>query len=224
MVKQFLRKLIYKAGYELRKIPITDDAVDYNSRQNIDKFYLDKNETAYYIKHQVKEIVANNMAILKAQRIELNNKSVLDVGCGTGHFLKEIKNVFPGATLMATEYADAPMQLTRKLLPETECQILDIENEVLNRKFSLVCCSHVIEHLSYPDKAVRHLFEMTEIGGALFLAVPDGRIDDFPGHIHYWGKSSWRLFLQNTLPDTNIETGVMQDGISLYAWIKKGII
>ncbi len=70
----------------------------------------------------------------------------------------------------------------------------------------------VLEHLLYPDRALRHLMDMVAPEGTLMLAVPNGRYDHFAGHINFWSPESWRVFLEVNSPGWQIETGVTGNG------------
>lgn len=93
----------------------------------------------------------------------------------------------------------------------------------LPKKFDLILSQQVLEHLIEPEDALRNLAAMLQPRGVILIAVPDGRLDDFAGHIHFWSKDSLPLFLQKTLPGYIVRTGSLQDGVSLYGVLSRRI-
>lgn len=221
-MKKLLRKILNKFGYDIIRFVHIEDPILYNTAIETDKFYENKELTDYYVKFQVGPIVQNNLKVLADKKIDLNGKTVLDVSCGTGHFLKAIKEKFPTAQIFGTENSPKAKNLTQELLQGITVEDLEIENNFLPFQYYMVCCMHVVEHLTDARKSLKNLMEMVQPGGILFLAVPDGRVDNFPGHVHFWGKTGWRLLLHEVFPEHKIETGHMDDKLALYGIIYKG--
>ena len=76
-------------------------------------------------------------------------------------------------------------------MPDSEFKTLDIELETWpNKRFDLVICSEVIEHIIHWEMAVKHLTEMSK--NYILITVPSGKIrktDLMVGHYrHYQGK------------------------------------
>lgn len=99
--------------------------------------------------------------------------------------------------------------------------MLDIEKQYLPKQYDMVCCMHVVEHLANAKQALKNLMAMVKPEGILFLAVPDGRVDNFPGHVHFWGKTSWKLLLEEVFENHYIQTGHMDDKLALYGIISR---
>ena len=213
--------MIGRLGYEFWKQDRISDPIAYNSVKGADDFYSNSAFVKAYIKNEVVKIVENNLYALEQNGIELNNRSVLDAGFGTGHFLKTVLQRYPSARVEGTEVSGVAIKAAKQLLPHVNLNFLNIENDHLKRIFDIVCCSHVLEHLQFPEKALENLMAMVNRGGILFIAVPDGRLDHFGGHIHYWGVASLPLMLQKTFPQYKVVTGSTLDGLNLYAIIYK---
>jgi 2-polyprenyl-3-methyl-5-hydroxy-6-metoxy-1,4-benzoquinol methylase len=99
---------------------------------------------------------------------------VLDIGCGNGAnagILKAQGATVDGITISPTELEEAKVYCDRVALYDLEN---GLPEEFSNRHaYDLVICSHVLEHLRYPEKllgAVRHIIKPN---GYLLIALPN---------------------------------------------------
>ena len=121
----------------------------------------------------------------------LSFKDVLDAGCGTGILLQQISEAFPGTHLTGSEYASHGLEFAKQRLPDAEFHVLDLSLKVLPRKFDLVTCIDVLEHIPDDRAALKNLREMT--GDHLILSVPLGKLFqaevDRMGHVHGYTRA-----------------------------------
>ena len=47
-----------------------------------------------------------------------------------------------------------------------------------------------------PGPALRLLVTLKADGGRIVITVPDGAIDDFAGHVHFWSQDALRALLE----------------------------
>jgi SAM-dependent methyltransferase len=96
--------------------------------------------------------------------------SMLDVGCGWGHFLKHAKRDF--SEVVGVELSNNQSQWARETLgiPVERINILE---ERLDRKFSVICLFEVIEHVTNPRGVIEWCFAHLEPGGQLALSTPN---------------------------------------------------
>lgn len=108
----------------------------------------------------------NEASILRMlESIPKEAKRLLDVGCGRGYFLSRVKEARPDLELVGCDVVD-------KLAYEgmTLC-VGNIENLPFeDRSFDVVTCSHTLEHIIHPARAVSELKRVTRRD--LFVAVP----------------------------------------------------
>jgi len=121
----------------------------------------------------------------------LQPSSVLDVGCGTGVLLQELKEVFPTARFAGVDFAHETMAANAGEMPWCRFDVLDIARASLPERFDLVVCSEVLEHVKDDDAGLANLAAMT--GKHLMITVPTGPI--FPlersfGHLRHYELSS----------------------------------
>ena len=76
--------------------------------------------------------------------------------------------------------------------------LYDIENK---ENFDLIFCTEVLEHLLYPERVLRNIYNLLNDQGVLFITVPNGRFDSYRGHINFWSKESFAIFLHSALSE-----------------------
>jgi SAM-dependent methyltransferase len=122
-------------------------------------------------------------------------KSVFEVGCGTGAFLKILK--IDGHDASGTE-------LNQQAAAQARHAGLDVSVQPLgtvSKKFDAVCCFQVLEHVVDPASLIRGMAELTKSGGKIVFAVPnsDGFVNlgyDLlqypPHHMSWWTAGNFR--------------------------------
>jgi SAM-dependent methyltransferase len=114
----------------------------------------------------------------------LDVTSTLDVGCGQGSLLTELKMEFPHLEPFGIDISTAAVELARRRVPDGEFWVMDIERDAPNKKCDLVICSEVLEHIPNDNIALRNLKGMT--GKYLVISTPQGRMRNFEkqvGHV-----------------------------------------
>lgn len=104
-------------------------------------------------------------------------KSVLEGGCGLGHFTAALAARKPGS-LVALDIAPKLVEAVAKAVPAADCRvgdILDLRSALGDATFDLVFSSEVIEHTPDPEHAVKELCARVAPGGLLVLSCPNRR-------------------------------------------------
>jgi 2-polyprenyl-3-methyl-5-hydroxy-6-metoxy-1,4-benzoquinol methylase len=116
----------------------------------------------------------------------LQFNSVLDAGCGAGTLLEDISDHYPHVQLNGAEFAESGVELARKRNPDAHIYHLDLEKQALKKKFDLVTCIDVLEHIPDDRQAISNLRKMTN--KYLLLVVPTGPLFEQErvnvGHVH----------------------------------------
>jgi SAM-dependent methyltransferase len=111
-------------------------------------------------------------------------KTVLDVGCGQGSLLEELRVQFPHIQPTGMDLSIKAIDLARRRVPEGTFHVGDLIEHPLEETFDLVICSEVLEHLPDDLTAIRNLARMA--GKYLVVSAPQGymrRFETAVGHV-----------------------------------------
>jgi|GEM_PF-537559 len=103
------------------------------------------------------------------QLFSSNPRSVLEVGCGTGSFLRLMKGcgwkvlgLEPDATYASVAAERYKIRIENRLIEEWNP----------DKKFDLICSFHVIEHVEDPNSFLGRIHQLLNDDGYLFLECP----------------------------------------------------
>lgn len=155
----------------------------------LDKYY----QSEEYISHQNKANTIVNWVYSLARRYTLQWKykitssyvpsgSALDIGCGTGHFLKTLQN--KGWSISGVEPDATARNYARTILSEKH--ISSTLDEIQGARFDIITMWHVLEHVSELHKYMQKLKVLLNKKGKLFVAVPNHRSLDAKIYDTYW--------------------------------------
>lgn len=111
----------------------------------------------------------------------LRFQSVLDVGCGQGSPLEEVARRRPGVELAGVDFSPRAVELARLRMPQATFSVLDLTKESLDKKFDLIICTDVLEHIPDDLAALRHMREMC--GRWCLISTIQGRMRDYEVHV-----------------------------------------
>jgi len=179
-----------------------NDENTYNQIWQSDHFvnsYLDKQRTSFY------EYVIKTLSV---RLVFTAKKDVIDVGCGTGDFLRILGDSYPDLIMSGLDYSSASIERCKNAMPNSKFYIGNIfDLSGIQDTFDVVFCMGVIEHIEFPEKAVENLKHITKKDGLIIITIPNGEIDNWIGHINFWSRLEFSSFLSNanlTLIDSSI--------------------
>lgn len=112
------------------------------------------------------------------ERFDLNylNKYVLDVGCGDGRVSVELARKY-GCQVLGLDYAEKRVAKAVVRSKKLKCffmvkNIHDFLKVFQPKKFDLICCFEVLEHLEEPRKVLDKLRHLVAEGGHIIGSVP----------------------------------------------------
>jgi len=226
IIKRFLANFgleIYKIGDTRNKWEnMPDDfALTINSPLAINEWYsINKHIDDYLSKDRI--IFYNELISLTAkQGIIFKNTAILDAGCGSGALLNELNKRYPGRELTVVDLSQTAIKYARKNMPDILFEVKNIFKITAEKKYDIIFCAEVLEHLLNPALALKKLSSLISNDGVLILTVPDGRKDTYIGHINFWSPENWPSFLNSQLPNYKIRTLIMENNNTNLAFIAK---
>tara|TARA_Y100000816_G_C26099292_1_gene582302 strand:- start:282 stop:1034 length:753 start_codon:yes stop_codon:yes gene_type:complete len=117
-------------------------------------------------KKEKKNFIDNNKSLIKLTK-SINFKSICDVGCGPGFLL----SVFKRKKSFGIENDKIGIKFASKFGKIFDFDLND--NFKINKKFDIVICNHVIEHVRKPEKLIKNLKKIMKPNGYLIIGTPD---------------------------------------------------
>jgi len=141
-----------------------------------------------------------------------NNAKAIEVGCGVGFSTQRIRNLLPeNVSLEASEYVAAMLPMARENNPGitvTEESVYETKHD--DDTFDVIFLLEVMEHLDYPEEALKELSRILKPDGYLVIGVPREPIwcalnmarlkylksfGNTPGHLNHWSTIMLKRFV-----------------------------
>jgi 2-polyprenyl-3-methyl-5-hydroxy-6-metoxy-1,4-benzoquinol methylase len=160
-------------------VPVPENLAAYYKSEN----YISHTDSKKSILDKVYQAVKNITLKRKVHLInsfDTSSKNILDVGAGTGDFLKVCKdnswNVF------GTE----PSLDARNIAKKKDVVLQEDLTEFKNQKFDVITLWHVLEHVENLQEYVTMLHHLLSENGRLLIAVPNFKSDDAQFYKEHW--------------------------------------
>jgi len=106
---------------------------------------------------------------------DIKFKSLFDIGCGDGRFLREVNNRYSNKRLMGVDYSMRAVNMAKALNPEIQYKCLNIcEYDKSIGLYDVVTLVEVLEHIPVNelDEFVAYISKYLKSDGRLILTVP----------------------------------------------------
>lgn len=155
----------------------------------VDTFYDKLWKDEWYGSHNYDPTSASiKRILLKVIEKNCTGKSLIDVGCGEGRLLDLIRKNFDLDDISGADFSKEALNLAEKKgLDVFNADLTDI-NTFPPKKWDLVICSEVLEHIDDDILALQNLRKLMNENSKLIITVPYSmkywsRSDKFAGHV-----------------------------------------
>lgn len=188
---------ISKESFELKYNSELDMFNTFPKPENIDlpKYYKSEN----YISHtdSTKSVMDKIYQLVKtftiSSKVKLissysnSNPKLLDIGCGTGEFLKSAFT--KGWEVTGVEPNDKASELALLKLDQNKNIFTSIDELITNipsKKFNVITLWHVLEHIPDYNETIVKIKSLLEPDGILIVAVPNFNSYDAKHYKEFW--------------------------------------
>jgi len=161
------------------------------------KNYDEKWEVWEGDKHKYGPAHRHKNRILKKLINIIEPKSILDVGCGNGSFLSDLKEKNNNYIVYGADISKKALDIAKRNV-DAKLYQLDVERERLDVKVDLIICADVLEHCEDDYKTLENLHDMCDY---LLITVPAGkmdRLDYASGHLRRYSRGDIKMKLEKT--------------------------
>ncbi len=180
--------LVTQESFQLQYDSKLDMLITKPEPEDLEKYYDPNN----YISHSdsgngllekiyqtVKRYTLNKKVKL-INKYTIEEKKLLDIGCGTGEFLFNAKN---------KNWKTVGVELNenaRKKATDKNLEIYKSLDAINNQKFDVITLWHVLEHLPDLDKQIIKIKSLLNKNGTLIIAVPNYKSYDAQYYKEFW--------------------------------------
>ena len=109
--------------------------------------------------------------------------SVVDLGCGGGQLLDEVRHVMPGVRLVGVDLSEPQLALNRQRMPDTRWIGANMDQPMKwadedRERYDAVTAVEVIEHVDHPDVFLKNARALLAPGGFVVLSTQSGRVGE----------------------------------------------
>jgi len=136
--------------------------------------------------------------------MNLRIKNVADVGCGSGQLIKKISRNIQGLNLTGFDVSQKIIEINKNNYKSSDFYCLNLNDDVIiDRKFDLVICCEVIEHLRNWEKSIETLSKLAFSGGYVLITTQSGKI-----YKHHKALNHLRHFKKEEIEDKLTKNGM----------------
>ena len=147
--------------------------------------------------------------------------SITEVGCGEGYLINEIYSIVPHLTIKACDFSEDIIRFAKGKFPLLDFYVKSIYHIGEEDSADLILCCEVLEHLEFPEKALKIISSVTRKYCLLsvpheplwrFLNMARGKyilnFGNTPGHIQHWTPHQF-IHLINTFMEIVLVKSVL---------------
>lgn len=177
--KEVYQVMINKEFDMLVTKPVPKNLADYYKSED----YISHTDSKKSVLDKVYQAVKNITIKRKLKLInsfQTSSKNILDVGAGTGDFLKVCQN--NSWNVLGVE----PSLDARNIAAKKGINLHENVSEIKNIQFDVIALWHVLEHVENLSEYISTLHNLLSDTGRLIIAVPNFKSDDAKHYKEFW--------------------------------------
>ena len=100
-------------------------------------------------------------------------RQILDVGCNSGTFTKQVYNVFPESRIYGIDISQKAISYAKQKYKNISFNVAWAEKlPFKNKSFDLITCFEVLEHVDNPEKIIKEMSRVLKKRGNMIIIVP----------------------------------------------------
>jgi ubiquinone/menaquinone biosynthesis C-methylase UbiE len=120
-------------------------------------------------------IASREHALRQLGRISISTPTIIDIGCSSGFLLRSIRQRFPRAVVLGSDYVLDPLErLAAQLTGIPLLQFDLVKCPLPDESVDAAVLLNVLEHIEHDEIALRQVFRILKPGGLTVLEVPAG--------------------------------------------------
>jgi 2-polyprenyl-3-methyl-5-hydroxy-6-metoxy-1,4-benzoquinol methylase len=138
-------------------------------------FYISCDANYSNLRVGKQQMVGKCIRILETQKLFslLNIKSVLDVRCARGHFIKAATRLFPNANIIIGLEEDPYLNTDKTFCRKIKILKESIYSYKSAKSFDFIFSCHTLEHYRDPFKYLTYIYQKLNPNGILLLDIPN---------------------------------------------------
>ena len=175
------------------------DPLVHNTKENLDAKVCKETILKEYLTEDRMQFYQNAISYCLEHGINFDDKDILDAGCNANCLLEQIAKDYDPKSLTGYDYSAETLEVAKSISPASQYEVFDLVHDQPKNQFDIIFCTQVIEHIPDAELAIEKLVELANPGGHILITVPNGRLDQFKGHIHFWSPEGFEIFVTKTL-------------------------
>ena len=169
--------------------------INFNNMNEYDETLRTLNKIADLYQEKFMDLQIYNDTYKKfCDLIEIQNATILEIGCGPGNITKQLLSIRPDLEILGIDYAPTMIELATKNNPSAKFKTMDCRDlHKLNTSFDAIICGFCLPYLNAVDcqKMMENCYNLLSPKGILYLSFVEGQPEK---STYQTGRSGDRIY------------------------------